>query len=94
MRHTTHKVKKMTIDPGLKKELDALVVQEQHSKRWTDEAEAVLIHYYTETDVSVTTVCKILAKAFPKKDWPYAIVNGKIQYLRRQGCFGSVKGVK
>lgn len=90
----TTTIKKMTIPGNLKAELDALVESSASDRRWNKESEAVLFHYYTHTDATINTLCMVLKKAFPDKTWPYAIVNGKLQYLKKLGCFEDAKAVK
>jgi len=81
-KQIVHKSGVLNLPAGLQKELDAIAVEQRVAKRWTDESEAILIHYYTNEEASINTLCKILAKAFPDKKWPYATVGSKVQSLK------------
>jgi hypothetical protein len=87
------KIPKFEIPEGLKRELDSIVEDEKTGKRWNSKSEGILLHYYTTTNASIGTLCKVLEKACPEYSWPYSIVNSKVQYLRKQGCLDEKKSV-
>jgi hypothetical protein len=96
MKSSNRRVRYMEIPAPLKEDLDAVVKAEEAAgdgKRWTVEAEAILVHYYQEAAAPIKTLCKVLRKAYPTKDWPYTVVNSRVQYLKSLGCLDVKKHV-
>lgn len=77
-------LEKLNLPKKLKAELDAIASAPGASKRWTAEADALLVHYAANPDISIKTLCAILKKAYPRKEWPYSVVNARRRYLRRR----------
>jgi len=77
---------RMTIDPKVIEELDSLVAEEGSkagNERWTKEAESIL-KMYADRGISTETLRKVMAKAFPKHEWSYAMIAGKLQRMAQE----------
>lgn len=66
--------------------LDAIAKREEEVNRpWPALAVAIVKHYYAE-GYSIKTICRLLEEVYPKRDWSYAKVNSRVQYLKKTDC--------
>lgn len=72
------------VDQALRAELETMLEHQGESRRWAPEVVELVRYYHFKRGAAVGTMVRILARAHPQFAWTYAVVNGKIQAMKRK----------